>query len=145
MPRFRRRSQCPECKLGRTINGFPCFCPPAYARAFKVVEKPTPLTAAHILRHIFVAEQIYAQPAPMIVQMTGQSYATSMAHGALTGLMSGIESQRFNATIIPHTGEIEVTPNLLLSTLAGAPPMPPEDAWNHFDEEYEHDSPELYS
>lgn len=94
MPRFRRRSMCPECKLGRTLNGFPCFCPASYSRAFKRTAGPPPSTS-HIIQQIIAASpQFYPAHASVII--------TPMAGR------------------IGFTGHpLVVQPNLLMTTLAG--------------------------
>jgi hypothetical protein len=114
MPRFRKHSECPDCKLGRTINGFPCFCPASHSRAFKVVDQPPP-AARHVIQQIIVGEQHYQTPhaALFAAAMSGRSYAASMKnHGDLRGLLPGIEVQAFNASADLSSGEIEVTPSL---------------------------------
>ena len=114
MPRFRKHSQCPDCKLGRSINGFPCFCPASHSRAFKVVYQPPPV-ARHVIQQIIVGEQHYQTPHAAIfaAAMSGRSFTASMmTHGDLRGLLPGIEAQAFNASADLSSGESEVTPNL---------------------------------
>jgi hypothetical protein len=70
MPHF-RRSPCPLCLGARSGNRYACWCPPGYARAFKITDQPQP--AAHcVIKQIIVGEQFYPQtPAPLIVHATG--------------------------------------------------------------------------
>jgi hypothetical protein len=144
MPRF-LRFKCSLCDGARTGNRFVCWCPASYARAFRVVDQPPP--AAHrVIQQVIVSEHFFPQsPAPMIAQIFGRGYAITTGHGGLVGLISGIEGQRLNASIdLRGGGEVEVSPNLLLSTLADARTI--EDGWNHFAEDgFEHLPPELSS
>jgi hypothetical protein len=73
----RLRSKCLLCDGARDGNRYVCWCPAAYARAFKIVDQPRPAIPRSI-RHIFVPEQVYQNPHAVI-------FATSMAHGDLRG------------------------------------------------------------
>jgi hypothetical protein len=70
----RLRSKCLLCDGARDGNRYVCWCPASYARAFKIVDQPKP-AIPHSIRHIFVGEQSYPSPAPVIIAgaMTGAS------------------------------------------------------------------------